>query len=185
MKVVPTTLPGVMVIEPRVFRDERGWFVETFLRERYAGAGIAEDADLVQDNMSSSRQRVLRGLHYQLTRPQGKLLHVTRGEIFDVAVDIRRGSPTFGRWVGTKLSAADHRQLWIPPGFAHGFFVLSDAAEVSYKCTAQYDPGDSRAIRWNDPELAIAWPFDGDPIVSRTDAAAPYLRDAELPRYAP
>lgn len=185
MKVEPTTLPGVVLIEPQVHRDDRGWFVETFHRDRYAEVGVADGGSLVQDNRSSSRRRVLRGLHYQLARPQGKLLQVTSGEIFDVAVDIRRDSPTFARWFGVTLSAVDHRQLWIPPGFAHGYFVLSEHAEVAYKCTALYDANDSRAIRWNDPELAIAWPFEGEPILSSTDAAAPRLRDVELPRYAP
>lgn len=183
MKVLPTTLPGVLVIEPQVFVDARGWFVETFRRERYATAGVALGADLVQDNWSSSRRGVLRGLHYQLARPQGKLVHATRGEVFDVAVDIRRGSPTFARWFGTTLSADNHRQVWIPAGFAHGFVVVSAVADVAYKCTAPYDASDARTVRWDDPELAIRWPFVGRPTLSATDAAAPRLRDADLPDY--
>ena len=185
MIVQPTTIAGVLVIEPRVFSDARGWLVETFHRERYASAGVALGAELVQDNLSWSRQGVLRGLHYQLARPQGKLVHVTRGEVFDVAADIRRGSPTFGRWFGVILSSDNHRQLWIPPGLAHGFLVLSDGAEVAYKLSAPYDAADARAIRWDDPDLAIAWPGTTAPTLSAADSAAPWLRDAELPRYAP
>lgn len=185
MKVQPTELDGVVMIEPRVFADARGWVIETFQRERYAAAGIALGVELVQDNLSWSRHRVLRGMHYQLSRPQGKLVHVTRGEVFDVAADIRRGSPTFGRWVGVNLSAENHRQLWIPPGFAHGFLVLSEEAEVAYKLSAPYDAADARAIRWDDPDLAIAWPGSGAPVLSAADEVAPRLRDAELPRYGP
>lgn len=185
MTIVPTALPEVVIVEPRVFRDARGWFVETYQRERYAGAGIAVGLEFVQDNRSSSIRGVLRGLHYQLARPQGKLVHVTRGAVFDVAVDLRRGSPTFGRWAGATLSADDHRQIWIPPGFAHGFLALAELAEVAYKCTALHDPADARAVRWDDPALAIAWPLDGPPLLSSTDAAAPSLRDAELPRVGP
>ncbi len=181
MNVFATSLAGVLVIEPRVFTDARGWFVETYQRERYAAAGITANAELVQDNVSFSRRGVLRGLHYQLRRPQGKLVQVTQGLVFDVAVDIRRDSPTFGRWLGTILSADNHRQLWIPPGFAHGFLALSDTAAVAYKCSAVYEPSDSHAIRWDDPELAIAWPLDGTPILSPADGIAPPLRDAALP----
>lgn len=181
MNVRTTALPGVLVIEPRVFADARGWLVETFHRERYAAAGIELDAELVQDNLSLSRRGVLRGLHYQLHRPQGKLVHVTRGAVFDVAVDLRPRSPTFGRWFGTTLSADDHRQLWIPPGCAHGFLALSDTAAVAYKCSPLYEAADSHAIRWDDPELAIAWPLDGPPILSAIDAAAPCMREATLP----
>lgn len=175
MKVLSTPLPGVLVLEPRCFVDRRGWFVETFERDRYAELGITDE--LVQDNVSSSRQGVLRGLHFQATRPQGKLVYVTRGEVFDVAVDIRPGSPTFGQWCGTWLSSENHRQVWIPPGFAHGFLVRSPHAEVAYKATATYDPEGSRAISWRDPDLAIAWPLEGAPILSDADAAAPPLRD--------
>jgi dTDP-4-dehydrorhamnose 3,5-epimerase len=185
MIVLPTTLDGVALIEPRVFHDDRGWLVETFQRDRYAAAGVTFDADLVQDNLSSSRRGVLRGLHYQLARPQGKLVHVTHGHVFDVAVDIRRGSPTFARWVGVYLSADNHRQLWIPPGYAHGFVVLSETAEVAYKLSAAYDAADARAIRWDDPDLAIAWPHVARLTLSAADADAPRIRDAELPRYAP
>ncbi len=185
MIVVPTTLAGVVLIKPHVFTDERGWLVETFQHDRYAAAGVTFGTALVQDNLSWSRRGVLRGLHYQLTRPQGKLVHVTRGEVFDVAVDIRRGSPMFGRWYGANLSADNHRQLWIPPGFAHGFIVLSDSAEVAYKLSATYDAADARSIRWNDPDLAITWPYAGTPTLSAADAVAPRLRDAELPGYTP
>ena len=181
MQVTPTSLPGVVLIELDVFGDHRGRFMETYRRERYAEIGIA--ADFVQDNFSSSARGILRGLHHQLEHPQGKLVHVTRGEVFDVAVDVRRGSPTFGAHFGTILSADNHRQLWIPPGFAHGFLVLSEAADFVYKVTRTYVPGDERAIRWNDPDLAIAWPWDGEPTLSARDAAAPFLRDSELPTY--
>ena len=183
MKVESTPLPGVLLIEPRVHVDARGWFVETFQRDRYAAAGIA--ADFVQDNRSRSRAGALRGLHYQLRRPQGKLIEVTRGEVFDVAVDVRRGSPTFAQWFGATLSADDHRQLWIPPGYAHGFLALSEIVEVAYKCTAGYDPEDARAIRWDDPDLAIRWPLRGPPILSAADAAAPGLSAAALPVMRP
>lgn len=183
MKVEATPLPGVLLVELDVFGDARGRFMETFRRERYAAAGIAVGLDFVQDNFSSSSRGTLRGLHYQLASPQGKLVHVTRGEVFDVAVDIRRGSPTFGRWYGALLSAENHRQLWIPPGFAHGFVVTSETADFAYKVTANYAPADERSIRWDDPALAIAWPDVGAPLLSRRDAAAPALADAELPSY--
>lgn len=179
MNMAAAPIAGLLVIEPRVHRDGRGWFVETYQRERYAAAGIADE--LVQDNLSSSRRGTLRGLHYQRRRPQGKLVYVVQGAVFDVAVDLRPGSPTFARWHGTTLSAEDHRQLWVPPGFAHGFLALTEPAVVAYKCSALYDASDSHAIRWDDPELAIAWPLDGAPILSATDAAAPALRDAALP----
>ena len=181
MKTHPTTLPGVELVELDVFGDARGRFMETYRRERYLELGIGIDLEFVQDNFSSSSRGTLRGLHYQLRHPQGKLVHVTRGEVFDVAVDIRRGSPTFGKWFGTLLSADNHRQLWVPPGFAHGFAVLSDTADFAYKVTATYDPADERAITWDDPALAIAWPIEGAPMLSKRDAAAPTLRDAELP----
>lgn len=183
MNTLPTTLPGVMLFELKVFDDARGRFYETYRRDRYAELGIT--SDFVQDNFSSSVAGTLRGLHYQLGAPQGKLVHVTRGEVFDVTVDIRRGSPTFGRWFGTVLSAENHRQLWIPPDFAHGFLVLSDDAHFVYKCTAPYSPAHERAMRWDDPDLAIAWPLREPPRVSPRDAAAPALRDAELPAYVP
>lgn len=178
MKVTPTDLPGVLLVELAVHADERGWFVETYHRARYATVGIP---DLVQDNVSSSARGVIRGLHYQLASPQGKLVHVLRGAIFDVAVDLRPGSPTFARWFGIRLTADDRRQLWMPPNFAHGFCTLSDAADVAYKCSAPYDPADQHTVRWDDPVLAIAWPRVAPRIISARDAAAPYLRDARLP----
>jgi len=181
MKTLPTTLPDLVLLELDVFGDTRGRFLETYRRPRYVEVGVA--AEFVQDNFSASVRGTLRGLHYQLRSPQGKLVMVTRGAVFDVAVDIRAGSPTFGKWFGTELSAENHRQLWIPPGFAHGFVVMSDEADFTYKCTAVYDPSDDRSIRWNDPEIAIAWPLAGEPLLSRRDAAAPLLREAELPRY--
>lgn len=183
MKTLPTTLPGVILLELDVFDDARGRFYEVYRRDRYAQLGIA--AEFVQDNYSSSVARTLRGLHYQLGAPQGKLVSVLRGEVFDVSVDIRRGSPTFGQWFGTVLSAANHRQVWIPPDFAHGFAVLSDEADVVYKCTTAYAPARERTVRWDDPDLAIAWPLREVPLLSPRDAAAPALRDAELPVHAP
>jgi dTDP-4-dehydrorhamnose 3,5-epimerase len=189
MKPLPTTLPGVVLLELDVFGDARGRFMETFRRDRYLDAGVGVGCEFVQDNFSSSIQGTLRGLHYQLRQPQGKLVHVTRGEVFDVAVDIRRGSPSFGAWFGALLSAENHRQMWIPPGFAHGFVVTSESADFAYKVTANYAPDDDRSIRWDDPALAIAWPrvwpAAGAPLLSKRDVAAPALADAELPTYAP
>ena len=179
MKTLPTTLPDLRLFELEVFADARGRLFETYRRDRYAAAGVT--AEFVQDTFSTSVHGTLRGLHYQLARPQGKLVHVTRGEMFDVAVDLRAGSPTFGRWFGTLLSADNARQLWIPPGFAHGFVVTGEVADVAYKCTATYVAGDDRAIAWDDPELAITWPLDGAPLLSPRDARAPRLREAELP----
>ena len=181
MKIHSTPLPGLVLLELEVFGDARGRFMETYSRERYVEAGVAVGLEFVQDNFSSSVKGTLRGLHHQLAHPQGKLVHVTRGEVWDVAVDIRRASPTFGKWFGTTLSAANHMQLWIPPGFAHGFVVTSDEADFAYKVTAAYAPSDERSIRWNDPELAIAWPLAGEPRLSARDQAAPLLRDSELP----
>lgn len=177
-----TSVPGVLVVEPVVHRDDRGFFLETYHREKYRQGGL--DADFVQDNHSRSVARTLRGLHAQLRRPQGKLVRAVRGEIFDVAVDIRRGSPTFGRWVGERLSEDDFRQLWVPPGFAHGFCVLSEIAEVEYKCTALYDRDDELSIAWDDPEIGIEWPVT-EPILSPKDAAAARLAEvaARLPVY--
>jgi dTDP-4-dehydrorhamnose 3,5-epimerase len=182
LNVRETAIAGVLVLEPVVHRDPRGFFVETWRDDRYRGAGI--DLDFVQDNHSRSSAGTLRGLHAQLARPQGKLVRVIEGEIFDVAVDIRRGSPTYGRWVGERLSADNFLQLWIPPGFAHGFCVLSEAAQVEYKCTEYYDRDDEIAISWSDPDLAIAWPIDR-PLVSAKDRDAPRLRDlaARLERH--
>lgn len=172
MKVTPTALPEVLVLEPQVFEDERGWFVETYRADRYAEVGIRDC--FVQDNHSRSRRGVLRGLHGQRRRPQAKLVRVVAGEIYDVAVDVRRGSPTFGRWVGVVLSAANRLQCYVPIGFLHGFCVLSEAAEVEYKCSDVYLPGDEIGVRWDDPVLAIAWPVES-PTLSPKDAALPFL----------
>jgi dTDP-4-dehydrorhamnose 3,5-epimerase len=185
MKTLPTTLPGVVLLELDAFGDQRGRFMETFRRDRYRELGIGVDLEFVQDNFSSSVKHTLRGLHHQLTHQQGKLVHVTRGEIWDVAVDVRRGSPTFGKSFGAVLSAENHRQIWMPPGFAHGFVVLSDVADVAYKVTALYAPADERSILWNDPELAIEWPITGEPLLSGRDRAAKPLRESELPTYQP
>jgi dTDP-4-dehydrorhamnose 3,5-epimerase len=174
MRVLATDLPGVVVLEPTVHRDERGFFLETYHARRYGEAGIAEA--FVQDNHSRSTRHVLRGLHAQRRRPQGKLLRVIAGEIFDVAVDVRPDSPTFGRWVGMVLSAANFRLSWIPPGFVHGFCVTSDWAEVEYKCTALYDPSDEIGVVWNDPEVAIQWPI-ATPVLSPKDRALPRLTE--------
>jgi dTDP-4-dehydrorhamnose 3,5-epimerase len=173
-------IPGVVLVEPRVYGDARGFFMEVYHKERFAEAGI--DAEFVQDNHSRSEGRVVRGLHYQLRHPQGKLVRVIVGTIFDVAVDIRRTSPTFGRWVGTILSAENRLQLYIPPGFAHGFCTCSDAAEVVYRCTDFYDRDDERGIYWNDPDIGIAWPIR-TPTLSERDQGNPRLHDsrADLP----
>ncbi|MBI5441425.1 MAG: dTDP-4-dehydrorhamnose 3,5-epimerase [Deltaproteobacteria bacterium] len=180
MRITATPLPGVLLAEPRVFGDERGFFFESFNQRRWEElTGIS--GRFVQDNHSRSVRRVLRGLHYQVRRPQGKLVRAVLGEIFDVAVDLRRGSPTFGRWTGARLSAENKRQLWVPEGFAHGFLVLSDVAEVLYKATDYYAPEHERSIRWDDAELAIEWPLEGEPIVSAKDAGAASFRDAEKP----
>lgn len=169
----PLELPGVVLVEPRVFGDERGFFLETYHRERYADGGI--DVEFVQDNHSRSIGPILRGLHAQRRNPQGKLVRCVEGSIWDVAVDARAGSPTFGRWVAEELSAANHRQLYVPPGFLHGFCVLASPAQVEYKCTALYDPSDEIGVIWNDPDLAIAWPV-ARPTLSAKDAALPTLR---------
>ncbi|HSL83710.1 MAG TPA: dTDP-4-dehydrorhamnose 3,5-epimerase [Thermoanaerobaculia bacterium] len=181
MRFVETELPGVLVVEPTVHRDHRGFFLETYHRDKYAAGGIG--AAFVQDNHSRSGRGTLRGLHAQGRRPQGKLVRCVEGAIFDVAVDIRRGSPTFGRWTGAELTAEDFRQLWVPPGFAHGFCVLSEAAQVEYKCTEVYLPEDELAIRWDDPEIGIDWPV-AEPVLSERDRAAPRLAEiADLPVY--
>jgi dTDP-4-dehydrorhamnose 3,5-epimerase len=182
MRVIETELPGVVVIEPEVHKDERGFFLETFHGERYRRHGLPEV--FVQDNHSRSVRGTLRGLHAQLRRPQGKLVRVVAGEVWDVAVDIRVGSPTFRRWVAVVLSAGNFRELYVPPGFAHGFCVLSEVAEVEYKCTDYYDPESELRLAWNDPELAIPWPVR-DPILSAKDRAARTLRELHsvLPRY--
>jgi dTDP-4-dehydrorhamnose 3,5-epimerase len=178
MELEPTRIPDVVLVRPRVFADGRGFFLETWQKRRFSGAGIR--ADFVQDNHSRSLRHTLRGLHYQVVHAQGKLVSVICGSVFDVAVDLRRSSPTYGQWVGEVLSDENHNQLWIPPGFAHGFLVLSESADFVYKCTDYYSPTSERCIRWNDPELGIAWPLDGArPIVSDRDAGGASLREAE------
>jgi dTDP-4-dehydrorhamnose 3,5-epimerase len=177
MEVISTRIPDVKLIKPKVFVDERGFFMEAWQRRKFAEAGI--DYDFVQDNHSRSVQGTLRGLHYQIRQPQGKLVRVTHGAAFDVAVDIRKSSPTFGRWVGEYLTAENKRMLWVPPGFAHGFYVTSDVAEFQYKCTDYYAPECERSIRWNDPDLGIAWPLAHEPLVSAKDQQALPLAQAE------
>jgi len=178
MKLVPTQLPEVLLLEPRVFGDSRGFLFESWNEREFERAGI--QGRFVQDNHSRSEKGVLRGLHYQLRQPQGKLIRVVAGEVFDVAVDVRRSSATFGKWEGIRLSAESHRMLWIPVGFAHGFCVLSDFAEVLYKATDFYSPEHERCLLWNDPEIGIAWPLEGAPALSTKDAAGVRLRDAEV-----
>lgn len=178
MKATPLALAGLMLVEPRLFGDARGFFMESWNQRNFADIGI--DALFVQDNHSRSAAGVLRGLHYQLTRPQGKLVRVTRGRAFDVAVDMRRASPTFGRWQGAELSADNHLMFWIPPGFAHGFLSLEDDTEFQYKCTDFYAPEDEHSLLWNDPALGIDWPLDGlgVPALSDKDRAGRPLADA-------
>ena len=177
MRVLPTTLPDVLLIEPRVFEDTRGFFFESYNRRTLAEGGIG--ADFVQDNHSCSRRGVLRGLHYQIEHAQGKLVRVIAGEVYDVAVDLRRSSPRFAQHVGIRLSAQNRRMLFIPPGFAHGFLVLSDVAEFLYKTTDYWYPAHERTLRWNDPALGIAWPDDVVPTLAAKDAAGVALADAE------
>jgi dTDP-4-dehydrorhamnose 3,5-epimerase len=183
MKLRATPLDGVLVVEPSTFRDSRGFFLETFNIRDLAGSPL--DVNFVQDNHSRSFHGVLRGLHYQLANPQGKLVHVANGRIFDVAVDIRRGSPSFGRWFGTELSDDNLLSLWIPPGFAHGFCVLSELADVIYKCTTLYEAADDRGVAWNDPRIGITWPIT-EPILSSKDSHYASLSDdrTDLPSYA-
>ena len=183
MQIKSSPLPEVMIVEPLVHRDERGFFLEVFHAGKFAEQGLA--AAFVQDNHSSSRRHALRGLHLQTVEPQGKLVRCIEGEIFDVAVDVRRGSPRFARWFGVALSASSFRQLWIPPGFAHGFAVLSEVAQVEYKCTTLYRPDADLSIAWNDPEIAIDWPFT-EPLLSAKDARAPRLTELSerLPVYS-
>jgi len=172
MKFSPTAIPDVVLIEPRVFADARGFFMETWQNAKFAAAGI--HVEFVQANHSSSKQWVLRGLHYQIQQPQGKLVRVLSGEVFDVAVDLRRSSKTFGRWVGETLSQANRRMLWVPPGFAHGFLVVSESAEVGYYCTDYYAPQYERSLAWNDATLQISWPLAGaHPVLNDKDAQAP------------
>ena len=182
MNVRQTPLPGVVVLEPKVFRENRGFFTETFSTRALEGSGITEQ--FVQDNHSRSTLGVLRGLHYQLKSPQGKLVRAARGKIFDVAVDIRTGSPHFGEWFGVELSDENLFSLWVPPGFAHGFAVLSDVADVTYKCTTLYDSSDDRGLPWNDPRFGIEWPID-DPILSAKDSRHQPLSSmrTDLPRF--
>ena len=178
MNIVETALPGVLLIEPKVFGDTRGFFLESWNRRTFAGLGL--DLDFVQDNHSRSAKGVLRGLHYQLADPQGKLVRVTAGSVFDVAVDIRRSSPHFGKWVGYELSAENHRMLWVPPGFAHGFVALEDGTDFLYKCSAPYVPSDERCVMWNDPGIGIDWPLgDLEPLVSSKDQQGKSMREAE------
>lgn len=179
MEFVPTELPEVVLIKPRVFGDERGFFMETWHARRFADAGIP--ASFVQDNHSRSAKHILRGLHYQVRQPQGKLVRVVAGAVFDVVVDMRRSSPTFGRWAGVELSATNHQMLWIPPGFAHGFLVLSDAADFVYKCTEFWAPEHERSLLWNDADVGIEWPLPAGvpPILSAKDAAGSYFKNAE------
>ena len=180
MNVIETSLPGVLVIEPKVFKDERGFFMETYHSARFRNLGIP---DFVQDNHSHSARGVLRGLHYQEPNAQGKLVRCTRGALYDVAVDIRVGSPHFGKWFGVDLTEENRRMLWMPPGFAHGFCALSDEADLVYKCTTLYDAESDRSILWNDPDLAIKWPV-ARPLLSPKDSSAPRLKDAKvLPRF--
>jgi dTDP-4-dehydrorhamnose 3,5-epimerase len=180
MDATRLAISEVVVIEPSVFEDQRGFFFESWNRTSFATA-IGEDIDFVQDNQSLSVKGVLRGLHYQSEpRPQGKLVRVVSGSVWDVAVDIRRSSPTFAQWVGVELSAENHRQLWIPPGFAHGFLALAEGADVIYKVTDYYSGELDRSIRWDDAEIGIDWPLEGEPTLSDKDAAAPYLLDAEV-----
>jgi len=183
MQARPTAIPDVVLVEPQVFGDARGFFFESFNQRKFEAA-IGRPAPFVQDNHSRSGRNVLRGLHYQLPHPQGKLVRVVAGEVFDVAVDLRRGSPTFRRWVGEVLSAENKRQMWVPEGFAHGFLVLSEAAEFLYKTTDYYHPESDHCIRWDDPDLAIAWPLAGaTPVVAAKDAAGGRLADAPLYGY--
>ena len=178
MNVIETTLPGVLLLEPKVFGDARGFFLESWNRQTFAEQGL--NWDFVQDNHSRSAKGVLRGLHYQLNDPQGKLVRVTSGAVFDVAVDLRRSSPHFGQWVGYELSVDNQRMLWIPPGFGHGFLVLSESADFLYKTTAYYNPQWDRGIRWDDPEIGVQWPLNGPPTLSVKDKVLPPLKDAEV-----
>jgi dTDP-4-dehydrorhamnose 3,5-epimerase len=177
MNVIPTDIPDVMIVEPRVFRDPRGFFKETFQRDRYAEAGIREE--FVQDNISRSRRGTLRGLHLQVQHTQAKLVQALAGRIFDVAVDLRRNSRTFGRWVGTELNDENHHQMYIPRGFAHGFCVISETADLFYKCTDFYYPEHERTLLWNDPDVGIRWPLEADPVLSDKDRRGARLAEIE------
>lgn len=180
MKVTPSRISEVLIIEPRVFGDDRGFFFESFKQNEF-NAALGQEVVFVQDNHSKSAKNVLRGLHYQMPpKAQGKLVRVVQGEVFDVAVDLRKGSKTCGQWVGERLSAENKKQMWIPPGFAHGFLTLSDTAEFLYKTTDYYSPEDERCICWDDPQIAITWPSDGEFVLSGKDLAAPRFTEAEL-----
>lgn len=179
MKVTPLAIPEILLIEPAVYGDDRGFFFESFNQARFNEA-VGADISFVQDNHSKSAKGVLRGLHYQIRQAQGKLVRVVEGEVFDVAVDMRKSSSTFGKWIGETLSAENRRQVWIPPGFAHGFLVLSQTAQFLYKTTDFYSPEHERSLIWNDPALAINWPLDGQPALSAKDAAATRLENADL-----
>jgi dTDP-4-dehydrorhamnose 3,5-epimerase len=180
MNLVATSIPEVLIIEPTVFNDDRGFFFESFNELRFAQlTGNANPPRFVQDNHSKSVKNVLRGLHYQIQQPQGKLVRVVAGEVFDIAVDIRKSSPTFGHWVGISLSAENKRQVWIPQGFAHGFLVTSESAECLYKTTDYWAPEHERCIAWNDPDIGIKWPIDGTPILSAKDGSGKLLSDAD------
>ncbi|MFX1671515.1 dTDP-4-dehydrorhamnose 3,5-epimerase [Paraburkholderia sp. A2WS-5] len=179
INVIATTLPDVKIVEPKVYGDERGFFYESFNAREFAEQ-VQSGVEFVQDNHSRSVKCVLRGLHYQIQHAQGKLVRVVSGEVFDVAVDLRRGSPTFGKWTGVWLSADNRRQLWVPPGFAHGFCVTSDSAEFLYKTTDYWHPEHERSLLWNDPALAIEWPLDGEPRLAAKDAAGVPLAQAEV-----
>ena len=180
MKFTPTRIPDIVVVDHDVFEDDRGFFMETWRQRAFEAAGI--DAGFVQENHSRSSRGVLRGLHYQVQQPQGKLIRVVVGEAFDVAVDVTRSSPTFGQWVGVTLSAANRRTLWVPPGFAHGFFVTGDSAEMIYRCTDYYAPQHERTLRWDDKDVAIDWPLTDlePPVLSAKDAAGASLKDADV-----
>ncbi len=179
MKVMAAAIPDVLLLEPTIYQDERGSFFESFNQKRFEDA-VRRNVSFVQDNHSHSLRHVLRGLHYQISRPQGKLVRVAVGEVFDVAVDLRRRSPTYGKFVSTVLSAANNKQLWIPEGFAHGFLVLSDTAEILYKITDYYVPEDERCLIWNDPDIGIDWPKDSEPILSAKDRLGLHLSKAEV-----
>ena len=178
MQIVPTSLPDVLLIKPIVWSDARGFFLESWSESAFGRAGL--NVQFRQDNHSRSVRGVLRGIHYQLVQPQGKLIRCTRGAVFDVAVDLRRSAPTFGRWIGVELSEFNHHMLWIPPGFGHGFLALSDEADVIYKASELYNANSDRVVLWSDPQLAIEWPIAGAPVLSKKDAGAPLLADAEL-----
>ncbi len=179
MKATPTSIPSVLIIEPRVFGDTRGFFFESF-NQRAFNQATGLDVNFVQDNHSRSSKGVLRGLHYQIQQPQGKLVRVVRGSVFDVTVDLQKSSPTFGQWVGVELTEDNHRQLWIPPGFAHGFYVLSDSADFLYKTTDYYAPEFECSLIWNDPTIGIEWPLNTQPIISAKDAQGKTLADAKV-----